>query len=133
MDQFSDFGISVDSTTDNSFKTTKDLHVNDTWHGSVGFEYRPVDRWRVGSGIAYDSGAINDKDRTPVLPLSRQWRWGAGFEHDLTDTWTLGFQYTLIDMGNAPINRTRPLPGTLQGEYEDNMAHAFNFSVRKKF
>jgi long-chain fatty acid transport protein len=129
--QFSELGVTVDSTTSSSVDA--DLHCSDTWHGAIGFEYRPVDRWRVGTGIAYDSGAINDKDRVPVLPLSRQWRWGAGFEHDFTDTWTLGFQYTLVDMGNAPIDQTRPLPGTLKGEYEDNMVHGFNFSVRKKF
>jgi len=129
--QFNDLGVTVDSTSSSSVDA--DLHCSDTWHGAIGFEYRPVDRWRVGTGIAYDSGAINDKDRVPVLPLSRQWRWGAGFEHDLTDTWTLGFQYTLVDMGNAPIDQSRPLPGTLKGQYEDNMLHAFNFSVRKKF
>jgi long-chain fatty acid transport protein len=129
--QFSDLGVTLANTTDTSFDV--DLHVHDTWHGALGFEYRPIDRWRVGTGVAYDSGAINDKDRLPVLPLSRQWRWGAGFEHDLTDTWTLGFQYTLVDMGNAPINQTKPLPGTLAGEYATNMVHVFNFSVRKKF
>lgn len=129
--EFGDLGVTLDSSTDSSFNA--DLHIHDTWHGSVGFEYRPVARWRVGTGIAYDSGAVNDKDRTPALPLSRQWRWGAGFEHDVAETWTVGFQYTLVELGNAPIDRARPLPGTLKGSYEDNMVHAFNFSVRKRF
>jgi long-chain fatty acid transport protein len=129
--EFGDMGITLDSVDDKSL--TADLNVRDTWHGSLGFEYRPVARWRLGTGVAYDSSAMNDADRIPALPLSRQWRFGTGFEHDVTDLWTLGFQYTLVDLGNAPIDRTRPLPGTLKGQYDDNSVHAFNLSVRKRF
>ena len=68
-----------------------------------------------------------------MLPLDRQWRFGTGFEHDLTDTWTLGAQYTLISMGNAPIDQTKQLTGTLKGDYSPDLVHALNLSVRKKF
>ena len=128
---FSDLGVSLESDTATSL--TVDQNVRDTWHAALGFEYRPRERWRVGAGVAYDSSAMNDKDRTAVLPLSRQWRFGTGFEHDLTDTWTLGFQYTLVDMGNAPLSQTSQRGGTLEGSFDNNEVHVFNFSVRKNF
>jgi hypothetical protein len=36
-------------------------------------------------------------------------------------------------MGNAPVDQSKRLPGTLKGSYDHNMVHAFNFSVGKKF
>jgi long-chain fatty acid transport protein len=129
--EFSDWGLTLESDTDTSI--TADYEVKDTWHASIGMEYRPADRWRTGVGIAFDSGAINDKDRVPVLPLDRQWRFGTGFEHDLTEAWTLGAQYTLVDMGQAPIDQTKQLTGTLKGDYSPNILHALNLSIQKKF
>jgi long-chain fatty acid transport protein len=129
--EFSDLGISLDSETDTSL--TVDQNIRDTWHTSLGFEYRPMERWRLGVGVGYDSSGVNDKDRTVVLPISRQWRFGTGFEHDLNEAWTVGFQYTLVELGNAPVEQSSRFGGTLKGSYDRNEIHAFNFSVRKKF
>ncbi len=51
----------------------------------------------------------------------------------LNERVTIGAAYEYLNLGEADINRSRPLAGTLQGNYSTNEIHFFNATVSWKF
>jgi hypothetical protein len=51
-----------------------DQNFKDTWHGSIGAQYRIADAWLWSIGFAYDSSPLDDKDRTPDFPTAHTFR-----------------------------------------------------------
>jgi hypothetical protein len=45
----------------------------------------------------------------------------------------LGAVYTGINGGSAPINQSRPLAGTLVGDYSPNLIHVVSFYLSWRF
>lgn len=128
--QFGRVGVELDSV--NSRSLTVNRNYKDTWHGSVGFQYKTPYAWRLSSGIAYDSSMVDEKNLTPDMPVSKTWRFGFGAQYPLSCRSSLNFAYTLDWIGDMPINsQGGPLTGNLQGVYRNTALHFFGISYPK--
>ena len=76
---------------------------------------------------------MSKSERTPALPLDQQVRVGTGVQYALNDRVTIGAAYEYLNLGEADISRSRPLAGTLQGNYSTNEIHFFNATLSWKF
>ena len=111
-----------------------DQNFKDTWHGSIGAQYRIADAWLWSVGFAYDSSPLDDEDRTPDFPLDRQIRLGTGLQYDWNQDIIIGAAYTYIDTGDAKIDwEGRPLQGDIKGDYDPNNIHAFALNLIWRF
>lgn len=131
--QWSQFGqptLEVTSTT--SRDATSDLDYNDTWGLSIGGRYRFDPDWLWSVGFAYDTSPMSKSQRTPAMPLDRQIRVGTGVQYALNERATLGVAYEYLNLGDADLERSRPLAGTLQGDYSTNEIHFFNATLSWK-
>ncbi len=131
--QWSQFGqptLEVTSTT--SRDATTDLDYNDTWGLSIGGRYRFAPDWLWSVGFAYDTSPMSKSQRTPAMPLDRQIRVGTGVQYALNERATLGAAYEYLNLGDADLERSRPLAGTLQGDYSTNEIHFFNATLSWK-
>jgi long-chain fatty acid transport protein len=133
--QWSQFGkptVEVTSTTSRS--VTANLDYDDTWGVAIGTRYKFAPDWLWMVGFAYDSSPISSsKDRSPALPLDQQFRVGTGVQYAFSERLTLGVAYEYLNLGEANVSRSRPLAGTLEGNYSTNEIHFFNTTVSWKF
>jgi len=132
-EQWSKFGMINIAVTDTDANTTTSLNFKDTWHGALGAQYRVCDPWRLSAGVAYDSSMINDDQRSPVLPLGDTWRFAVGGQYFWTPKVTVSGAYELVWGGNLPMTVSKPVPGTVSGEYKDMAIHAIDLTVNYKF
>ncbi len=132
--QWSEFGkpnLEVTSTTSRS--ATADLNYDDTWGFALGTRYKFADDWSWSLGVAFDSSPLSKSNRTPALPLDQQIRVGTGVQYALNERMTVGTAYEYLNLGEADIDRSRPLAGTLQGNYSTNEIHFVNVTLSWKF
>ena len=132
--QWSEFGkpnLEVDSTT--SRKATANLGYDDTWGFALGGRYKFAPDWLWSLGVAFDTSPMKKSQRTPALPLDQQVRVGTGVQYALNERMTIGAAYEYLNLGEADLNRQRPLAGTLQGNYSTNEIHFFNATLSWKF
>jgi long-chain fatty acid transport protein len=132
--QWSEFGkpnLEVDSTT--SRKATANLNYDDTWGFALGGRYKFLPEWVWSLGFAFDTSPISKKERSPALPLDQQIRVGTGVQYALNERMTIGTAYEYLNLGEADISRSRPLAGTLQGNYSTNEIHFFNVTLAWTF
>lgn len=120
----------VDVQVGSSNTRTTDIPFKDTWHGSLGMQYHPADRWTLSTGVAYDSSMLDDSDRTLALPIGETWRWGIGAQYALSKAWTLSLCYEIAYSGNLSVDVNRsPLAGHVSGDYADTAVHAIALSI----
>ena len=132
--QWSEFGKpSLEITSTTSRSATADLNYNDTWGFALGTRYKFAPDWLWSVGVAFDTSPISKSERTPALPLDQQIRVGTGVQYALNDRATIGAAYEYLNLGEADISRSRPLAGTLQGNYSTNEIHLFNVTLSWKF
>ncbi len=132
--QWSQFGqptLEVTSTTSGS--ATTDLDYNDTWGFSIGGRYRFAPDWLWSVGVAYDTSPMSKSQRGPAMPLDRQIRVGTGLQYALNERATVGVAYEYLNLGDADLSRSKPLAGTLQGDYSSNEIHFFNATLNWTF
>jgi long-chain fatty acid transport protein len=132
--QWSEFGkpnLEITSTTSRS--ATADLDYDDTWGFALGTRYNFADDWSWSLGVAFDTSPQSKSNRTPALPMDQQIRVGTGVQYALNERITLGTAYEYLNLGEADIDRSRPLAGTLQGNYSTNEIHWFNVTLSCKF
>jgi long-chain fatty acid transport protein len=112
-----------------------DLDWKDTWHVGLGAYYRVAEPWLLMFGWAYDSSPISTSERSPAAPLDRQFRYATGVQYEWNKDVSLGLAYTLIDAGNAKIDKTGAplLKGDLQGKYDPNLINVFNLNFVYRF
>jgi long-subunit fatty acid transport protein len=91
--------------------------------------------WLLAVGFGYDTSPTSSAtERSPVLPLGATFRYAGGVQYDWSKDLSVGMAYTLIDGGNAKINRTGgPLKGDLKGEYDTNFIHCSNLNFVYRF
>ena len=117
---WSKFGEPEISVSDSN-TVTKDLDYQDTYHVGVGVYYRVADPWLLMAGFGYDSSPTSSSsDRSPLLPLDEAYRYATGVQYDWNKDFSVGAAYTLIDAGDAKVNRTG---GPLTGELEGRVRH----------
>jgi long-chain fatty acid transport protein len=129
--QFGEPNLEVSSTT--SRKATVNLNYDDTWGFALGTRYKFAPDWAWSLGVAFDTSPVSKKERSPALPLDEQIRVGTGVQYALNDRITIGTAYEYLNLGEADISRSRPLAGTLQGNYSTNEIHFFNATLSWKF
>ena len=123
---WSDFGkIGVEVDTDASgTSSSADRHYKDTWHVSVGAQNQINKRLRWNMGLGYDSSAVDDADRTVDLPMGDTWRLATGLNYALEENLDFHLAYTLVWMGDMPIEQTKRASGqTVSGEYRNAALH----------
>jgi long-chain fatty acid transport protein len=131
--EFGEPNVEVTSTTGSSRSATANLDYDDTWGFAVGTRYKFAEGWSWSVGGAFDTSPLKNKNRGPALPLDQQYRIGTGVQYALSDRITLGAAYEYLNLGSAKIDRSRPLAGTLKGDYSTNEIHWFNVTMAWKF
>lgn len=127
--QFGYVDVSVDSLTNRTINADYD----DTFHLAVGAHYQVAPAWLVMAGFAYDSSPTSKGNRSVALPLDQQFRYALGAQYTWNESVQLGLAYEFIDAGSADISQSRPLAGTLVGDYSPNHIQVVNVNVVWKF
>ena len=131
---WSEFGkpsLEVTSTTSRSVNAN--LDYDDTWGFALGGRWRFLPEWSWSVGGSFDTSPMSKKQRSPALPMDQQYRIGTGVQYALSDRITLGAAYEYANLGPNDIDRSRPLAGTLQGDYKTAEIHFFNVTAAWKF
>jgi long-chain fatty acid transport protein len=125
--QWSKFGqvdIGVDNSN-NSTRLTTNLDFEDTWHFSVGAQYRVSEPWLINFGIAYDTAFQDSSEVSPLLPANSAWRFGAGAQQQLSPSTFWGFALEYAYGGTLDTELRSKLPveaggrGDVVGSFED--------------
>jgi long-chain fatty acid transport protein len=114
---------------------TINADYNDTWHVSLGVQYRHSPEWTFSGGIAYDSSAVDDGKCTVTVPMGESWRFALGAQYAFTPNLTLGGAYEFMWLGDMSVNQERGSSGErkLVGEFEDAYFHFFALNLAWKF
>ncbi|WP_210398146.1 OmpP1/FadL family transporter [Motiliproteus sediminis] len=110
-----------------------DRQFEDTWHIALGALYHWSEKVTVSAGVGYDESPVSGQNRTLDLPLDRQVRISTGVQYQLNPTTEIGVAYSYIDLGDAAVNQSRPLGGTVQGDYSTNRIHALGGNISWRF
>lgn len=133
--RFDEIGIDLDSA--NPHSATLNTHYRDTWHASVGAQYRFDPQWLWNMGLAYDSSAVSDHNRSLTVPTNENWRLGTGFTYSLDKNTDINFSYELVWMGDMSVDQQKPLPlddpKRVSGEFDNAWIQAFAGSVTWRF
>lgn len=116
--------ISVGNVTQSS-----KLNLQDTWHGSVGGQYRLSSETRLNFGIAYDTSMYKDQDDTSLaLPAGAAWRFGTGVQQTLNDRSSFGVAFEYMMSEDAQVAS----PDVLSGSYNNPQMYfvAVNYNYR---
>lgn len=96
----------------------ENVGYNDTWHVSLGVQYRYSPAWTFSGGASYDSSAVDDDKRSVILPLGESWRFGLGCQYAINPNLILGASYEFLWRGNMSVNQTRS-GNTLSGDFKN--------------
>jgi len=115
--------------------TTLDLKYQDTFHGALGAQYRPSDKWLLSGGVAYDSSAVEDEDRTVTLPMGQAWRFGLGAQYQLSQKLNVGAAYTFMWAGDMSVDQGTDLSlrGRVSGAYDSAWFSVASLNLIWKF
>lgn len=121
--EFGRIGVEIDSNLITT-STVADRQYQDTWHLSLGAQHQLNPKLRWNMGVAYDSSAVEDKQRTVDNPMAENWRLATGFNYQVDAGLDLHMAYTLVWMGDMPVQQSKELSGqTLSGEYKNSLLH----------
>ncbi|MDG9924439.1 MULTISPECIES: outer membrane protein transport protein [unclassified Pseudomonas] len=133
--RFGEVGIELDSNRPRS--ATLQANYRDTWHLSLGSQFRFAPRWLWSAGVAYDSSPVDDDDRSLAVPMAQSWRFGTGLTHALDEHIDLNLSYELVWLGDMPVRQQKPLPAgdpkRVSGEFEDAWIQALSGSLTWRF
>ncbi|MEO0729439.1 MAG: outer membrane protein transport protein, partial [Pseudomonadota bacterium] len=110
-----------------------DLHYDDGWFFSLGFEYAYTPATKIRAGFAYEiSPARGDESRTVRLADNDRYWFSAGVGHKLTDTMEIDLSYTHIAVEDGGIE-TRNATGALllAGDVESSV-NIFSAALKMK-
>jgi long-chain fatty acid transport protein len=125
--QWSKFGqveIGIDNSA-NPTSLTTDLDFKDTWHFSVGAQYRMSEPWLISFGIAYDTAFQDSSNVSPMLPANSAWRFGTGAQQQLSPSTFWGFAVEYVYGGTLDTELRSRLPveaggrGDVVGSFQD--------------
>jgi len=135
---WSQFGY-VQAGVEGGATTTLNLDYQDTWHGALGVQYRPTEKWQLSGGVAFDSSAVTSENRTVTLPMGQGWRFGLGAQYQLSSAVTIGAACTFLWAGDMSVNQTSALPvlaggrGDVSGSFDDAWFTFANLNLTWKF
>ncbi len=123
--QWSKFGeaeIGIDSN--NPVGLSTQLPFRDTWHLSVGTQYKWSDAWLLNAGIGYDSGFQRNGQIALALPVNATWRFGVGGQKEESSSFNWGWSLEYTPQGTLRSNVQGAVPvvlggrGSVVGEYK---------------
>lgn len=131
---WSEFGY-VQAGVENGGTTTLNLDYQDTWHGAIGAQYRPSEKWLFSAGAAFDSSAVENDNRTVTLPMGQAWRFGLGVQHQLSKAVSIGLAETFMWAGDMPVDQGNDLSlrGRVSGSYENSWFSITSVNLNWRF
>ena len=133
--RFGEVGVDLDSNTPRS--ATLESNYRDTWHLSIGTQYRFDPKWMWSFGVGYDSSPVDDDKRTLTVPMGESWRFGTGLTYALDSQVDLNLSYELVWLGDMQIDQEKPLPANapkrVSGEFDDAWIQALSASASWRF
>lgn len=114
--QWSKFGeveIGVDSN--NPIGLTTQLPFKDTWHISIGTQYKWSQDWLLNAGIGYDSGFQNNGSISLTLPVNGAYRFGLGGQKEQSSSFNWGWSLEYTPQGDLRSNVQGSVPVALGG------------------
>lgn len=131
---WSQFGY-VQAGVESIGTTTLNLKFQDTWHGALGAQYRPSQKWTFSGGAAFDSSAVENENRTVTLPMGQTWRFGLGAQYQLSPKINIGLAETFMWLGNMSVDKggTFSLRGRVAGSYNDVWSSVTSLNLIWKF
>ncbi len=132
--EFGLVGIQIDNP--NQTSATVNRNYEDTWHGSLGLRHQfrsgTLGGWALSAGLGYDSSMVENQFRTADVVVDQQWRLGLGGRKELCPGLRLDFGYTLVWMGDVPIDQQGrpPFSPRLQGSFDDYSLNFFGGSIQ---
>jgi long-chain fatty acid transport protein len=117
---WSQFGY-VEAAVESGGATTVNLKYQDTWHGSLGAQFRPSDKWLLSAGAAFDSSAVESANRSVSLPMGQMWRFGLGAQCQVSRAVNIGAATTYGWGGSMSVDQgsDQSLRGRVSGTYND--------------
>ncbi|QCT20357.1 fatty acid transporter [Jejubacter calystegiae] len=93
---------------------THSNRLKDSWHTSLGVQYRPNEKWRINGGIAFDSTIYDSQsDVSLSLPTGDEWRFATGAQYQITPSSNIGFAVEYLHMQSSKVQS----PQMIKGEY----------------
>jgi len=129
--RFGEVGIDLDSNQPKS--VSLDANFKDTWHLSLGTQYRFDRRWMWMAGIGYDSSAVDDKNRTVTVPMAESWRFGTGLTYTLDPQTEVNLSYEFVSMGDMPVTQEKPDGTRISGSFNNAWIQALSTSATWRF
>lgn len=129
-----EFGY-VQAGVESGGATTLNLNYQDTWHGSVGAQYRASEKWLFTGGVGFDSSAVDSENRTVTLPMGQMWRFGLGAQYQLSQSVNVGAAFTYGWGGDMSVEQgsDASLRGRVSGQYNDTWYTFANLNLTWKF
>ena len=113
--------------------TTLSENWRNTWFGSVGASYRPVERLLLQAGFGFDESPVTDSNRTTRIPDSSRFDLGVGATYTVLPGINLQAAYLHAFFLSAPINNAASsTSGVLIGSYKTS-ANTFSLGATVKF
>ena len=132
--QSGEVSIGVNSANPTSAKDfTTNMHLNDTWHGAIGTQYKYSENWRFTGGFAYDTSAVDSANRSATLPVGQAYRYGLGAYYQIRQNLDVGAAYELTWAGNLSIYQSTAYRGTVSGSYNDVFFSFFSVNLNWRF
>lgn len=133
--RFGEVGIELDSNRPRS--ATLEANYRDTWHLSLGTQFRFAPQWLWSAGVGFDSSSVDDDDRSLAVPMAESWRFGTGLTYSLDGHTDLNLSYELVWLGDMAVRQEKPLPAgepkQVSGEFDDAWIQALSGSVTWRF
>ena len=136
---WSEFGQIFVEIDDPNGSDPKELTINadynDTWHASLGIQYKYSPAWTFSGGMAYDSSAVDDGECTVTSPMGESWRFALGAQYAFTPNLILGGAYEFMWLGDMDVNQERGVLGErkLEGEFGDAYFHVIALNLTWKY
>jgi long-chain fatty acid transport protein len=133
--RFGEVGVDLDSNQPRS--ATLEANYRDTWHLSVGTQYRFDPRWMWSFGVGYDSSPVDDEDRTLTVPMGETWRFGTGLSYALNTQTEVNLSYEMVWLGDMQVSQAKSLPlndpQRVSGEFDKAWIQALSASATWRF
>ncbi|MDP2244787.1 OmpP1/FadL family transporter [Pseudomonas sp.] len=129
--RFGEVGIDLDSNQPKS--ASLNANFKDTWHLSLGSQYRFDPRWMWSAGVGYDSSSVADKDRSITVPMGENWRFATGLTHALDEQTELNLSYEFAWMGDMPVTQEKPNGDRVSGSFDGAWIQVLSASATWRF
>jgi len=111
--KFGEVAVGVDSNT--PVGLSMQLGFKDTWHLSVGTQYRWSDAWLLNAGIAHDTGFQGKGDVALALPANAAWRFAIGAQNQASSSVGWGWSLSYMTQGTLRSTASGSVPVALGG------------------